>query len=113
MTPGQLLQSPPALEELDASISIRTLQLALLQQQYAPNHHLFSKNPLMMTPTAELAGLNVSSDFGSDKVTLGDATSVCSPGALMVDSRRSLCSSVADANVAVVVVGADGKGEGA
>jgi hypothetical protein len=78
MTPGELLASPPSLEALDASISIRTLQLALLQQQYAPTHPLFSKNPLIITPTAELAGLNVSSDFGSDKVTLGDATSVFS-----------------------------------
>lgn len=78
MTAGELLKNAPPLDILDSAISIRTLQLALLQQQYAPNHPLFSKNPVIVTPTAELAGMNVAgSEYGSDKVTLGDATSVC------------------------------------
>lgn len=56
---------------------MRTIQLALLQQQYPPNHPPVSKNQVITTPTIELASLNVgSSEFGSDKVTIGDATSV-------------------------------------
>jgi hypothetical protein len=67
---------------------MRTIQLALLQQQYAPNHPLFSKNPTSTTPTMELAGLNVgSSEFGSDKVTIGDATSVRLPSKPLGDCR--------------------------
>jgi hypothetical protein len=77
MTAEEIIRNAPPLDILDSAISIRTLQFALLQQQYAPNHPLFSKNPPTITPTVELAGLNVGgSDFGSDKVTLGDATSV-------------------------------------
>jgi hypothetical protein len=80
MTAEEVLAKAPTLEVLDSLISVRTLQLALLQQQYAPNHPLFSKSPVTTTPTAEFAGLNVgSSEFGSDKVTVGDATSVVSP----------------------------------
>ena len=80
MTTSEVLESAPDIKTLDASISIRSLQLALLQQQYAPTDPLLANNPLIGTPTAELAGLNVSgSDFGSDKVTLGDATSVSLP----------------------------------
>lgn len=80
MTTEEILRNAPTLDILDAAISMRTIQLALLQQQYAPNHPLFSKNPITTTPTIELEGLNVgSSDFGSDKVTIGDATSVCPP----------------------------------
>ena len=77
MTTLEILQNAPRLEALDSAISIRTLQLALLQQQYDPNHPLFSKNPMTTTPTAEFDGLNAgNSEFGSDKVTIGDATSV-------------------------------------
>ena len=79
MTAAQVLDDMPDIKVLDSAISIRALQLALLQQQYAPNDPLVAGNPLIATPTAELAGLNVGgSDFGSDKVTLGDATSVIS-----------------------------------
>jgi hypothetical protein len=74
MTTEEVLANAPSLEVLDSAISMRTLQLALLQQQYAPTHPLFSKTT---TPIIELAGLKVgSSEFGSDKVTVGDATSV-------------------------------------
>jgi hypothetical protein len=77
MTAAQILENAPDVKTLDAAISIRALQLALLQQQYAPNDPLLASNRLIATPTAELADLNVGdSDFGSDKVTLGDATSV-------------------------------------
>jgi len=80
MTAEEVLAKAPTLEVLDSAISVRTLQLALLQQQYAPSHPLFSKSPITTTPTIELAGLNVGgSEFGSDKVTIGDATSVFSP----------------------------------
>jgi hypothetical protein len=80
MTASQVLENAPDIKTLDSSISIRSLQLALLQQQYAPTDPLLANNPLIATPTAELAGLNVSgSDFDSDKVTLGDATSVSVP----------------------------------
>jgi len=80
MTASEVLESAPDIKTLDSSISIRSLQLALLQQQYAPTDPLLANNPLIGTPTAELAGLNVSgSDFGSDKVTIGDATSVSLP----------------------------------
>lgn len=80
MTTEEVLAKAPTLEALDSAISVRTLQLALLQQQYAPSHPLFSKSAMTTTPTAELAGLNVGgSDFGSDKVTVGDATSVVFP----------------------------------
>jgi hypothetical protein len=79
MTVEEVLAKAPTLEMLDSAISVRTLQLALLQQQYAPNHPLFSKSPITTTPIIELAGLNVGgSEFGSDKVTVGDATSVLS-----------------------------------
>ena len=79
MTPDELLAKAPTLDVLDSAISVRKLQLALLQQQYAPNHPLFSKSPVTSTPTAESADLNVGgSEFGSDKVTIGDATSVLS-----------------------------------
>ena len=77
MTAAKVLDDVPDIKVLDSAISIRALQLALLQQQYAPNDPLVAGNRLIATPTAELAGLNVGgSDFGSDKVTLGDATSV-------------------------------------
>ena len=103
MTAAELLKNAPPLDILDSAISIRTLQLALLQQQYAPNHPLFSKNPVIITPVAELAGMNVGgSEFGSDKVTLGDGTSVCFSGSmLMIDTRRILCSSFTCANVSL------------
>lgn len=80
MTAAQVLENAPDIKALDSAISIRALQLALLQQQYAPNDPLLAGRPLTAAPTAELAGLgglNVGgSDFGSDKVTVGDATSV-------------------------------------
>jgi hypothetical protein len=77
MNPAEVLQNAPSLEVLEPGISMRTLQLALLQQQYAPSHAIFSKSSLNTTPTAELAELNMGgSEFGSDKVTVGDATSV-------------------------------------
>ena len=79
MTAEEVLRKAPTLEGLDSTISVRGLQLALLQQQYAPNHPLFSKSPLTNTSTGELAGVNLGeSEFGSDKVTVGDATSVSS-----------------------------------
>ena len=103
MTAGELLKNAPPLDILDSAISIRTLQLALLQQQYAPNHPLFSKNPVIITPIAELAGMNVGgSEFGSDKVTLGDGTSVCFLfSMLMIDTRGILCPSFTCANVSL------------
>lgn len=74
MTIEEVFTNAPSLEILDSAISLRTLQLALLQQQYAPTHPLFSKTT---APTIELEGLNMeNSEFGSDKVTIGDATSV-------------------------------------
>ena len=80
MTAAQVLENAPDIKALDSAISIRALQLALLQQQYAPNDPLLAGRPLTETPTADLSGLeglNVGvSDFGSDKVTIGDATSV-------------------------------------
>lgn len=85
MTTEEVLIDAPTLDILDSAISMRTLQLALLQQQYAPTHPLFSSNKTT-TPTLELAGLNVGdSEFGSDKVTVGDATSVS------LHSRRFDC----------------------
>lgn len=80
MTTEEIIRNAPTLDILDSAISMRSIQLALLQQEYAPNHPVFSKNPITTTPTLELAGLNVgSSEFGSDKVTIGDAASVLDP----------------------------------
>jgi len=65
------------MEVLEQGISMNTLQIALLQQQYAPNHPLFSKNPNVHPSTIELRGMEIgASDFGSDKVTVGDDATV-------------------------------------
>jgi hypothetical protein len=78
MTVAEMLASSPSFDVLDSAISMQTLQLALLEQQYVPNHPLFSKSAITATPAADLTGLNVEgSEFGSDKVTVGDTTSVC------------------------------------
>jgi hypothetical protein len=70
---ADIFRSLPSVEALDQVISMSTLQTALLQQQYAPNHPLFSKNPLVHPSTLELRGSEVgTSDFGSDRVTVGD-----------------------------------------
>ena len=77
MTASQCLTKPPSIERLDGSISIQALQLALLQQEYAPTHPVFSTNPMKSAPIVELAELNAGDqDISSDKVTVGDATSV-------------------------------------
>lgn len=107
MTAAQVLENAPDIKSLDSAISIRALQLALLQQQYAPTDPLLASNPLIATPTAELAGLNVGgSDFGSDKVTLGDATSVSQPTLslrLTIDPGRPIRSTVPYADVSILV----------
>jgi len=108
MTPHELLENTPSLDSLDAAISIQALQFALLQQQYAPTHPVFSKIPLIAAPAVELAEPNVgTSDFGSDKVTVGDATSVtvllsCSVSDAP-DSGSIVCPHFADANVAFFI----------
>lgn len=110
MTTEHVLANAPTLDILDSAISIRTLQLALLQQQYAPTHPLFSK---ATTATTELVGLNVGgSEFGSDKVTVGDAISVRTAfrpvnsgvDSECVDSRRIICSSVSCSNVTIFII---------
>lgn len=107
MNPAEVLRDAPSLEILESTMSMRTLQLALLQQQYAPNHALFSKSSLNTTPIAELAELNMGgSDFGSDKVTVGDATSVYVWGDLAlttVDPRWTISSAISSANVTRIV----------
>jgi hypothetical protein len=70
MTSEEVLNGSPSFEVLDQSIPMRNLQIALLNQQYAPTDPLFAKNPVLAL------GEQGSSDFGSDKVTVGDATSV-------------------------------------
>jgi hypothetical protein len=77
MNPEQVLKNIPPLHLLESSISIRTLQLALLQQQYEPNHPLLLNKYTSSTETA--AQPSAMNDFDSDKVTLGDATSVPPP----------------------------------
>jgi hypothetical protein len=87
MTCEEIQHNAPSLEILEEAISMQKLKLALLQQEYAPTHPLFSNNPSSKAPTAEFAGLNVAtSDFGSDKVTIGDGASVGSP--LLLSSRH-------------------------
>jgi len=90
LTADAVLQRAPSVQDLEKGINIRTLQLALLQQQYAPNHPLISNNPTTLTPTAELARLNVGSEINSDKVTLGDATSVSAPPQTLTTKYRAL-----------------------
>lgn len=77
MTTAQVLSNAPTLEILDHSIPMRNLQIALLNQQYAPTDPLFAKNPIVAFQAPDLRVQGGSEgDFGSDKVTLGDATSV-------------------------------------
>jgi len=71
MTTADVLNRPPSTEVLDQNIPMRNLQIALLNQQYAPTDPLFAKNPILA-----IGEQTVESDFGSDKVTIGDATSV-------------------------------------
>lgn len=80
MTCEEIQRNAPSLGILEEAISMQKLQLALLQQEYAPTHPLFSNNPSSRPPTAEFAGVNAAkSDFGSDKVTIGDGASVPPP----------------------------------
>ena len=77
MTASEILKNAPSLDVLDAAISMKTLQLALLQQQYAPNHLLFMKIPHRNEQARESVGKFPNNlDFESDKVTIGDAVSV-------------------------------------
>jgi len=110
MTAAQVLENAPDIKALDSAISIRALQLALLQQQYAPNDPLLAGRPLTETPMADLSGLeglNVGgSDFGSDKMTVGDATSVSQiyPRVkITLDSRRLIRSTFSSTNVTFLV----------
>ena len=73
MTVPQVLKNVPPLQVLEQAISIRTLQLALLQQQYAPNDPLLVKT--YSSPTETTTQPSGNRDFDSDKVTVGDATS--------------------------------------
>jgi hypothetical protein len=77
MTCEEIQSNAPSLEILEGAISMQKLQLALLQQEYAPSHPLFSNSPTPKTPNAEFVG--GASDFGSDKVTIGDGASVTPP----------------------------------
>ena len=74
MNPEQVLKNIPPLHVLESAISIRTLQLALLQQQYEPNHPLLLKK--YGSPTETTVQPSATNDFDSDKVTIGDGISV-------------------------------------
>ena len=76
MTCEEIQNNAPRLEILEEAISMQKLQLALLQQEYAPNHPLISNYPSSRPHTGEFAG--ATSDFGSDRVTIGDGASVLS-----------------------------------
>ena len=106
MTAAECLRNGPSIEILENSISISALQFALLQQEYAPNHPVFSKSPMTSAPTAELAELNVGDqEIASDKVTLGDATSVNYLRLLLIiDSRRFVGSTFARAYAYVKIL---------
>jgi hypothetical protein len=108
MTCDEIQRNAPSLEILEGAISMQKLQLALLQQEYAPNHPLFSNNSAPKTPNAEFTG--GVSDFGSDKVTIGDGASVTSPlqsldlDAEGLDARGPVRSLIACTDVALVIV---------
>ena len=76
MTCEEIQNNAPRLEILEEAISMQKLHLALLQQEYAPNHPLISNHPSSRAQTGEFAG--ATSDFGSDRVTIGDGASVLS-----------------------------------
>jgi len=76
MTCEEIQKNAPHLEILEEAISMQKLQLALLQQEYAPNHPLISNYPSSRQQAGEFAG--ATSDFGSDRVTIGDGASVLS-----------------------------------
>ena len=89
MTCDEIQKNAPSLGILEGAISTQKLQLALLQQEYAPSHPVFSNTSTPKIPNAEFAG--GTSDFGSDKVTIGDGASVSAPrGVLELGLMRAL-----------------------
>jgi hypothetical protein len=73
MTGEKALLSVLSREILNAMISLTRLQFALLEQQYAPNDPIIAK-----IPQINISGAEDDDDVQSDKVTVGDATSVLS-----------------------------------
>jgi|SRR5579862_9343064 len=86
MTTAQILERPPDRQALEDAIPMRNLQIALLNQQYAPTDPLFAKHPILNTT----GDIPPDSDFGSDKVTLGDATSVMSLCVVLMEIQGGL-----------------------
>jgi hypothetical protein len=72
MTGAKAMECVPSREVLTGTISLGKLQLALLEQQYAPSDPILAKIP-------QISSSGTEDDIRSDQVTVGDATSVAFP----------------------------------
>jgi hypothetical protein len=69
MTGAKAMECVPSREVLTSTISLGKLQLALLEQQYAPTDPIIPNIP-------QISSSGTEDDIRSDQVTVGDATSV-------------------------------------